>query len=112
MTAIATPESSTHAACPTVADAIESTLEWLDQQGCSGKAERRGQRRNRYRVVAKITYLPAGSHHDHTFEVATRNLSRSGLSFIHKTLIYPRQLVDVQLPLPDRSVVALQAKVV
>jgi len=43
--------------------------------------------------------------------VATRNLSRNGLSFIHRTLIYPRQWVDVQLPLPDRSVRQLRGRV-
>lgn len=98
----------------TVADAIEQTLEWLDQQGC-GEAkdhERRHTRRGRYRVTARISYLPPGGDRHRSFEVMTRNLSRTGLSFIHKTLIYPRQTVEVQLPLPDKSVRQLRGKVV
>jgi hypothetical protein len=105
--------TATVVAAPTVADAIEHTLEWLDQQGCGGSdQERRGTRRSRYRVVARISYMPAGGEKVTTFEVPTRNLSRTGLSFVHKTLIYPRQTVEVQLPLPDRSVRQLKGKVV
>jgi hypothetical protein len=97
----------------TVADAIEQTLEWLDKQGCAEMDhERRHAKRGRYRTQARITYLPAGSDRDMTFEVTTRNISREGLSFVHKTLIYPRQYVEVQLPLPDHSVRHLRAKVV
>ena len=98
----------------TVADAIEQTLEWLDRQGCGEPIdrERRTVRRGRYRVGAKISYLPPGRDRAMSFEVTTRNLSREGLSFIHKTLIYPRQRVEVQLPLPDRSVRQLRGKVV
>ena len=98
---------------PTVADAIEKTLEWLDRMGCaSTDHERRYTKRGRYRVSAKIAYLPPGSERTSTFEVSTRNLSRTGLSFIHKTLIYPRQRVDIQLPLPDHSVRHLRGKVI
>ena len=98
---------------PTVADAIEHTLEWLDRQGCGELGqERRVTRRSRYRVHARISYLPPGSEKLTTFEVSTRNLSRTGLSFIHKTLIYPRQAVDVQLPLPDHSIRHLTARVI
>ena len=98
---------------PTVADAIETTLEWLDQQGCgaTGK-ERRTTRRSRYRVMAKIGYLPAGGEREMMFEVKTRNLSRTGVSFVHRTLIYPGQGVDVHLPLPDKSVRKLKGRVV
>lgn len=97
----------------TVADAIESTLEWLDRQGCSGSvSERRANNRHRYRVQATISYLPAGGDRESSFTVATRNLSRNGLSFLHKTLIYPRQLVQVLLPLPDHSTATFLAKVV
>jgi len=97
---------------PTVADAIENTLEWLDGRGCGavGK-ERRTTRRSRYRVMAKISYLPAGGERGMMFEVKTRNLSRTGVSFIHRTLIYPGQSVDVHLPLPDKSVRKLKGRV-
>ena len=98
---------------PTVADAIEQTLEWLDRQGCGQENhERRNTRRGRYRATARITYVPAGVDRTMSFEVSTRNLSRNGLSFVHKTLIYPRQWVEVQLPLPDHSVRQLRGKVV
>lgn len=98
---------------PTVADAIEHTLEWLDQQGCSSPdSERRNTRRSRYRTTAKITYYPAGAGRNMSFDVTTRNLSRTGLSFIHKTLIYPRQKVDVQLPLPDQGIRQFRGNVV
>jgi hypothetical protein len=104
---------STVLSSATVADAIEQTLEWLDRQGCGEHDhERRQTRRGRYRVNARITYLQAGVDRDMHFEVNTRNLSRNGLSFIHKTLIYPRQHVTVQLPLPDHSVRELRGKVV
>ncbi len=96
----------------TVADAIEQTLEWLDRQGCGQEHERRTNRRGRYRVVARITYVPAGQDRTKCFEVTTRNLSRNGLSFLHKTLIYPRQWVEIQLPLPDHSVRQLRGQVV
>jgi len=97
----------------TVADAIEHTLEWLDQQsGEQHLQDRRNTRRGRYRVTAGISYVPAGADHRRSFEVSTRNLSRNGLSFIHRTLIYPRQLVDVHLPLPDDSVRQFKGKVV
>jgi len=98
---------------PTVADAIETTLEWLDRQGCGavGK-ERRTTRRSRYRVMAKISYSPAGGERGMMFEVRTRNLSRTGVSFVHRTLIYPGQSVDVHLPLPDSSVRKLKGRVV
>ncbi len=97
----------------TVADAIEQTLEWLDRQGCGGgEDERRNSRRGRYRVGARISYLAAGSDKIRSFEVTTRNLSRQGLSFIHRVLIYPRQRVEVQLPLPDHSVRQLCGRVV
>jgi hypothetical protein len=97
----------------TVADAIEQTLEWLDKQGCAERDhERRQAKRGRYRAQAKITYFPAGFDGEKTFEVTTRNLSREGLSFIHKTLIYPRQHVQIQLPLPDHSVRQIRGKVV
>ena len=97
----------------TVADAIEQTLEWLDKQGCGETdQERRSTRRGRYRAQARITYLPAGADRSMCFEVTTRNLSREGLSFIHKVLIYPRQYVDIQLPLPDRSIRQLRGRVV
>jgi len=100
-------------AIPTVADAIEHTLEWLDTHtNTPVDSERRDTRRNRYRVCARITYTPAGAGKDQFFDVMTRNLSRTGLSFIHKTLIYPRQMVTVQLPLPDHSVRNLAARVV
>ncbi len=97
---------------PTVADAIEHTLEWLDRQGCREKTdERRGTLRSRYRVSAKIMVdAPRGKTEQ--FEVTTRNLSRTGLSFIHRQLIYPRQIVQIQLPLPDRSVRSLEARVI
>jgi hypothetical protein len=97
----------------TVADAIEHTLEWLDQQGCAEKdSERRNLRRSRYRVGARIVYMPPGTGKTEAFEVTTRNLSRAGMSFIHKTLIYPRQIIEVQLPLPDKSVRYIRARVV
>ena len=97
----------------TVADAIEHTLEWLDTQGCGANdAERRNTRRSRYRVGARILYVPAGSDRAIGFDVTTRNLSRTGLSFIHKILIYPRQQVEVCLPLPDHSVRHLRGTVV
>jgi hypothetical protein len=97
----------------TVADAIEHTLEWLDRQGCSSPdSERRNTRRSRYRVNAKITYVPPGAERSNNFEVTTRNLSRTGLSFLHKTLIYPRQFVSIQLPFPDHSVRNLRAQVI
>jgi len=97
----------------TVADAIEHTLEWLDRQsGDRHTHDRRNTNRGRYRVTAKITYLPPGGEQARTFEVSTRNLSRTGLSFIHRTLIYPRQNVDVQLPLPDHSVRQFKGKVI
>jgi hypothetical protein len=100
-------------AIPTVADAIENTLEWLDRQGCgASEQERRQTRRSRYRVVARVSYVPAGAERQTTFDVPTRNLSRTGLSFVHKILIYPRQTLAVQLPLPDHSVRHLKAKVV
>ena len=98
---------------PTVADAIENALEWLDRQGCAVlDQERRNTRRSRYRVNARITYMPPAVDQLMSFEVPTRNLSRTGLSFLHKTLIYPRQGVEVQLPLPDRSIRHLKAQVV
>ena len=106
MTRVATPQ-------PTVADAIESALEWLDLHSGSGtQAERRSNNRKRSRVQARINYLPAGARREAEFSVTTRNLSRTGLSFLHKTLIYPRQLVEVHLPLPDQSTSRFQAKVV
>ena len=105
--------SSKPANTETVADAIENTLEWLDKQGCGSlDAERRNTRRSRYRVSARIAYMPPGSDKTVGFEVTTRNLSRNGLSFIHKTLIYPRQYVEVQLPLPDRSIRHLRGRVI
>ena len=98
---------------PTVADAIEHTLEWLDRQGCADpESERRVTRRSRYRVGARICYMPPGAGKPQTFDVTTRNLSRTGLSFVHDSLIYPSQAVDVQLPLPDRSVRHFHARVV
>lgn len=97
---------------PTVADAIEHTLEWLDRQGCCDKTdERRTTMRSRYRVSAKIIVELAGGK-TAQFEVTTRNLSRTGLSFVHRNLIYPRQIVQIQLPLPDRSVRHMQARVI
>ncbi len=105
--------SSKAASTETVADAIENTLEWLDKQGCGAlDAERRNTRRSRYRVSARIAYMPPVSDKTLGFEVTTRNLSRNGLSFIHKTLIYPRQYVEVQLPLPDRSIRHLKGRVI
>jgi len=62
--------------------------------------------------MARISYLPAGGERGTMFEVRTRNLSRTGVSFIHRTLIYPGQNVDVDLPLPDRSVRKLRGRVV
>ena len=108
---------STLAPCPpqpsTVADAIEHTLEWLDQQSGEEQCQdRRHTHRGRYRVTARITYLPPGNDHQRTFDVSTRNLSRNGLSFLHRTLIYPRQIVHVQLPLPDQSVRQFKGKVI
>lgn len=100
-------------AVPTVADAIENTLEWLDRQGCAeGDSERRNLRRSRYRVTARITYEPPGTGRMQAFEVTTRNLSRAGMSFVHKMLVYPRQMIEVQLPLPDKSIRQLRARVV
>jgi hypothetical protein len=98
----------------TVADAIEQTLEWLDRQGCGDRTghDRRFNRRGRYRVNARIQYLPAGTDRTQSFDVTTRNLSRTGLSFIHKSLIYPRQHIEIHLPLPDRSVRHLRGRVV
>ncbi|HUO09733.1 MAG TPA: PilZ domain-containing protein [Phycisphaerae bacterium] len=113
MPSVATKEMTRTVGAETVADAIENTLEWLDKQGCGApESERRNTRRSRYRVGAKIAYVPPGADKTHAFEVVTRNLSRTGLSFIHKTLIYPRQHVDVQLPLPDRSVRHLRGRVI
>jgi hypothetical protein len=103
---------STLAHPSTVADAIEHTLEWLDQQSGNHDQDRRNNHRGRYRVSARITYLPPGADRQRSFEVSTRNLSRNGLSFIHRTLIYPRQVVHVQLPLPDHSVRQFQGKVI
>ena len=74
--------------------------------------ERRGTKRGRYRVNARISYSPPGVDRQMSFEVPTRNLSRTGLSFLHKTLIYPRQAVEVQLPLPDRSIRHVKARVI
>ena len=103
---------STTTEVPTVADAIEHTLEWLDKQGCkTPERERRNTGRSRFRVMARILYMPPGGERLKAFEVPTRNLSRTGLSFIHKTLIYPRQMVDVQLPLPQRGIRHLKGRV-
>jgi len=100
-------------AIPTVADAIENALEWLDRQGCANPDhDRRVTRRSRYRVSAHISYMVPGANRTASFDVSTRNLSRTGLSFLHKTLIYPRQSVEVQLPLPDRSIRYLKGKVI
>jgi len=96
----------------TVADAIEQTLEWLDQQSGENTHERRYNQRGRYRTTARITYHPPGEDHARSFEVSTRNLSRNGLSFIHRIFIYPRQRLEVQLPLPDHSVRQLRGKVI
>jgi hypothetical protein len=96
----------------TVADAIEQTLEWLDKQSGESLHERRNTHRGRYRVSAHITYHPPGEERARGFDVSTRNLSRTGLSFIHRTLIYPRQKVDVELPLPDHSIRQLHGKVI
>jgi hypothetical protein len=96
----------------TVADAIEQTLEWLDQQAGDSASERRYTQRGRYRATARISYVTPGDERARTFEVSTRNLSRTGLSFLHRSFIYPRQQVDVHLPLPDRSVRHLRGKVV
>jgi hypothetical protein len=101
------------ASLPTVADAIEHTLEWLDRQGCAAAVqERRDTRRSRYRVGARITFQPAIWQKPVVVDVTTRNLSRTGLSFVHKHLLYPGQGVTVQLPLPDKSVRHMRAKVV
>ncbi len=98
---------------PTVADAIENTLEWLDRQGCADSVqERRATGRSRYRVTARIGFQMASWAKQLAFDVTTRNLSRTGLSFVHKQLLYPGQVVDVQLPLPDKSVRHMRAKVV
>jgi hypothetical protein len=96
----------------TVADAIEQTLEWLDQQSGDTPHERRYNQRGRYRATARITYHPPGEDRTRSFEVSTRNLSRNGLSFIHRSFVYPRQQLEVQLPLPDHSVRQLRGKVV
>jgi hypothetical protein len=96
----------------TVADAIEQTLEWLDQQSGENPSERRYTQRGRYRATARISYLPPGDEQARSFEVSTRNLSRTGLSFLHRTFIYPRQQVEVFLPLPDRSVRHLRGRVI
>ena len=108
-TAVAPVENRSQA---TVADAIEQTLEWLDRQSGENVHERRNTRRGRYRVTARIIYHPPGEERTKAFEVSTRNLSRTGLSFIHRTLIYPRQQVEVELPLPDRTVRHLRGKVI
>jgi hypothetical protein len=107
MTTTALPQAPS-----TVADAIEQTLEWLDQQSGDNAAERRYNQRGRYRTVARINYVPPGDERSRSFEVSTRNLSRTGLSFLHKNFIYPRQQVEVQLPLPDHSVRHLRGKVI
>jgi hypothetical protein len=113
MGSVMTPPMARETRPATVADAIESTLEWLDKQGCGAPdSERRGTGRSRYRVMARIYYVPAGGERASSFQVATRNLSRTGVSFIHKTLIYPGQKVEVHLPLPDRSVRNLKGRVV
>jgi hypothetical protein len=96
----------------TVADAIEQTLEWLDQQSGDNTHERRYTQRGRYRATARIMYLPPGEERCRSFEVSTRNLSRTGLSFLHRTFIYPRQQMEVYLPLPDHSVRHLRGKVI
>jgi hypothetical protein len=98
---------------PTVEDAVESTLQWLDRQGGSKPAsDRRATTRRRYRVQAQVTYLPAGARRESAVTVATRNLSRTGLSFLHHSLIYPRQPVEVRMPLPDGRTVNFLAKVI
>jgi len=109
MSAVLSPAQTQPA---TVADAIEQTLEWLDRQSGETPHERRNNHRGRYRVTARIIYHPPGEERTRGFEVSTRNLSRTGLSFVHRTLIYPRQTVDVELPLPDHSVRHLRGKVV
>ena len=114
MTTLTVPRAPKFATpIPTVADAIEHTLEWLDRQGCAdSEEERRQTRRSRYRVTARIGVRLAAWAQQLSFDVTTRNLSRTGLSFIHKNLLYPGQVVSVQLPLPDKSVREMQAKVV
>jgi hypothetical protein len=107
MTTTAVPQAPS-----TVADAIEQTLEWLDQQSGETATDRRYTQRGRYRATARISYLPPGEERSRSFNVATRNLSRTGLSFLHRTFIYPRQQVDVFLPLPDRSIRHLRGKVI
>jgi hypothetical protein len=96
----------------TVADAIEQTLEWLDQQSGDITHDRRNSQRGRYRTTARIAYVSPGDEHPRTFEVSTRNLSRTGLSFIHRTFIYPKQQLEIHLPLPDHSVRHLRGKVI
>ncbi len=96
----------------TVADAIEQTLEWLDQQSGDITHDRRNTQRGRYRTTARIAYLPPGDERARVFEISTRNLSRTGLSFIHRTFIYPKQQVEIHLPLPDHSVRHLRGKVI
>jgi hypothetical protein len=97
----------------TVADAIENALEWLDRQGCiEPMDDRRGSRRSRYRATAEIAYKALGGGHTIQSTVHTRNLSRTGLNFVSKSLLYPRQLVDIQLPMPDKSVSRMRGRVV
>lgn len=98
---------------PTVADAIEHTLEWLDRQGCMEPTEdRRGTRRSRYRATARVSYRLLGTDRSIHADVQTRNLSRTGVSFLHKSLLYPRQTVNILLPLPDKSITQLRGQVV
>jgi hypothetical protein len=92
---------------------LRGLLDHLD--GATTKPEKEVRRSDRisYRTLNVTIHVLSGTDQVSTsFQVPTRNLSASGLAFLHKQMLPIRQRLRIEIPMIDERILKVLAEVV
>lgn len=91
---------------------LKGLLDHLD--GAAAKPEKEVRRSDRvsYRALNVTVHVLSGSEISTSFQVPTRNLSASGLAFLHKQMLGIQQRLQIEIPLVDERTLTVVAEVV
>jgi hypothetical protein len=96
-------------------EVIQHLLDTLDQREAAPAKDHEGRRarRTRYRSIHVIVHVLSEYGDTRSrLQVATRNISRSGLSFLHRRVMHVGQDLDIWIPLPQGRTLRVLARVV
>ncbi len=91
---------------------VRKALDLLDEQACEGTADFRNGERFNYRSTSARCQTPAGSTGWKQCEIVTRNISRTGVSFIVGQFLYPGSEARVTLTTLHKTAQELSGKII